>query len=435
MSINISLTYEDIKLIGGIIMNVTDENKKLKPWIITASILIIVNCLALIPSMAYVPLAGAIKKTITMSFTQWGLFAGLAGVLAIICAVPAGMAIKQFGARKVFLSGIVFMITGLLILSFSSSFAGALSGRGIWQIGLRFLLPALTAATVVVVPDKYRSTMLGIGIAVSYIGTIIAQNVGAYMSQTSGWQSAIQLFAIIVAAAGMIFLIFYRGNAAAEGEALKANKTIINPDEPKPRNVYAMPSVWMLCLLVIFSSEEGVIDSFAVLQMGEVWGTDAVQFARILSMGMFLAIFVNLGAGWCGDKFGRWNMLIVSGALSSMVGVCLLMGQTDNKTVYIIGIMIAKVLQLTPTLFVNSMAPTFLRGRDIGPIIAIIFLGNGLGQYLGPQVIGILKDATEAYTAGWIYITACGVIAALFAVGFKIYFDRREKAESSSVNL
>jgi Na+/proline symporter len=121
--------------------------------------------------------------------------------------------------------------------------------------------------------------------------------------------------------------------------------------------------------------------------------------------------------------------------LSSMVGVCLLMGQTDNKTVYIIGIMIAKVLQLTPTLFVNSMAPTFLRGRDIGPIIAIIFLGNGLGQYLGPQVIGILKDATEAYTAGWIYITACGVIAALFAVGFKIYFDRREKAESSSVNL
>jgi len=342
-------------------MNQTDNFKNLRPWILTASILIIVNCLALIPSMAYVPLIPAIKKTIMMNGAQLGLFAGLAGVLAIICAVPAGMAIKQFGARKVFLSGVVLMIAGLFLLSFSSDFTGALSGRGIWQIGLRFLLPALTAATVVVVPDKYRSRMLGIGIAVSYIGTIIAQNIGAYMSQTSGWQSAIQLFAVIVAVAAIISFIFYRGNAAAEGETLKSNKTIVNPNEPKLRSVYAMPSVWMLCLLVIFSSEEGVIDSFAVLQMGEVWGTDAVQFAQILSMGMVLAIFVNLVAGWCGDKFGRWNMLIVSGALSSMVGACLLMGQTDNKAVYITGIMIAKALQLTPTLFVNSMAPTFLK--------------------------------------------------------------------------
>ena len=408
-------------------MNRSYDLKNIRPWVLTASILIIVNCLALIPSMAYVPLIPAIKKTIIMNGAQLGLFAGLAGVLAIICAVPAGMAIKQFGARKVFLSGVVLMIAGLLILSFSSNFAGALSGRGIWQIGLRFLLPALTAATVVVVPDKYRSRMLGIGIAVSYIGTIIAQNIGAYMSQTSGWQSAIQLFAVIVAAAAIIFFFFYRGNAAAKGETLKSDKTIINPNEPKPRSVYAMPSVWMLCLLVIFSSEEGVIDSFAVVQMGEVWGTNAVQFARILSVGMFLAIFVNLGAGWGGDKFGRWNMLIVSGVINSLVGICLLTGESGNMKIYIVGILIAKTLQLTSTLFVNSMAPTFLKGRDIGPIIAIIFLGNGLGQYLGPQIIGILKDATGAYTWGWVYITACGVVATLVAVGFKIYFDRREK--------
>jgi MFS transporter, NNP family, nitrate/nitrite transporter len=408
-------------------MNSIDNNKDLRPWVLAASILIVVNCLALIPSMAYVPLIPAIKKTITMTGTQLGLFAGMAGVLAIICAVPAGMAIKQFGARKVFLSGVVLMITGLLMLSFSKDFMGALSGRGIWQIGLRFLLPALTAATVVIVPDKYRSTMLGIGIAVSYVGTIIAQNVGAWMSQTSGWQSAIQLFAIIVAVAGLIFFVFYRGNAAAEGETLKRKKINIDPNEPKPRSVYAMPSVWMLCLLVIFSSEEGVIDSFAVVQMGEIWKTNAMQFAQITSIGMVIAIFVNLGAGWCGDKFGRWNMLIVSGILNSFVGICLLIGQSNLMPVYIVGILIAKTLQLTSTLFVNSMTPTFLRGRDIGPIIAIIFLGNGLGQYLGPQVIGIFKDATGAYTLGWIYITVCAVLATLVAVGFKIYFDRKEK--------
>ena len=154
----------------------TDANvKSSRSWVPIASILIIVNCLALIPSMGYEPLGAAIKKTITMSFTPWGLFAGMAGILAIVCAVPSGMAIKRFGARKVFLSGAVFMVAGLLMLSLSSSFSGAISGRGVWQIGIRFLLPSITAAIVVAVPDKYRSRVLGIGIAVSYLGTITAK--------------------------------------------------------------------------------------------------------------------------------------------------------------------------------------------------------------------------------------------------------------------
>jgi MFS family permease len=415
-------------------MKITDSNEKLRSWIYIASILIIVNCLALIPSMAYVPLIPAIKKTITMNGTQLGLFSGLAGIIGIICAVPAGMSIKGLGARKVFLAAAVFMIAGLIILSLSSSFSGALSGRGVWQIGLRFLLPALTAALVVAIPDKHRSTTLGIGTAVSYIGTIIGMNIGAWMSQTSGWQVAVQFFAAIVFVAALIFFIFYRGGAAATGEILKSDRTVLKPGEPKPRSVYLMPSVWLLCLLVIFANEEGQVDTFATLQMREIWNTNAVQFSWILSMGMFLAIFLNLGAGWCGDKFGRWNMLIVSGILNSMVGVCLVIGQFGNKAIYITGILIAKALQLTTLLFVNSMAPTFLKGRDIGPIIAIIALGSGLGQYLGPQVIGILKDTTDKYTAGWVYIIACGIAATLISVSFKLYYDRKEKAEVSDVN-
>ncbi len=413
-------------------MDTTNKESKIGSWIKITSILIIVNCLAMIPSMAYVPLSGAIKKSITMSFTQWGLFAGMAGILAIVCAVPAGMAIKRFGARKVFLSGSVFMVGGLIMLSYATNFMGALSGRGVWQIGIRFLLPALTAALVVSVPDKYRSTALGVNIAVSMVGTIVAQTMGAYMSVTSGWQTAIQFFAAIVAAAAVIFFIFYRkDDPAVAGKKVTSDETVIKSTKTKQKSVYAMPSIWLLCLLVIFACEEGLVDSFATLQMKDVWGTNEVQFAWISNAGLTLAIIVNLVAGWCGDKYGRWNMLIISGVLNTMVGVCLLMGQFDHKSIYILGILIAKGLQMTTTLFVNSNAPNFLKGRDVGPIIAIIMLGGGLGQWLGPQVIGILRDATGSYTAGWIYITACGVMATLFAVGFKIYFDRKARAEAA----
>lgn len=395
----------------------------------TAAVLILSNCLALIPTVAYVPLLPEIKKTIVMDFTQYGLFTGLAGVLAIVCAIPAGMAIKRYGARKVFLFGAVFMIAGLFILSISRNFAGALSGRGLWQGGLRFLNPAILAALVVSVPEKYRGTALGVNIAVSMIGIIIAQNIAAWISMTSGWQAAIQFFSALVFVGATIFFLFYRGNAAAAEETLKGDRTVVKPGEPKPRSVYLMPSVWLTCLLVIFTAEEGLVDTFAVVQMGEIWGTDAMQFARIISIGLFIGIFVNLGAGWCGDKFGRWNILILTGIFNSMIGVCLLIGQFDNKSIYIIGLFIAKALQLTTLVITNSMAPTFLGGRDVGPIIAIFALGGGVGQYVGPQLLGILKDVTKTYTAGWVYTIACGLAATMIAIGFKIYFERKEISE------
>jgi MFS transporter, NNP family, nitrate/nitrite transporter len=416
-------------------VDIRDENGRISSWVKTTAILIVVNCLAMIPSMGYEPLSAAIKKTIAMSFSQWGLFAGMAGVLAIICAVPAGITIKRFGARKVFLSGAVFMVAGLLILSLSTNFAGAISGRGIWQIGIRFLLPALTAAIVVTIPDKYRSRALGIGIAISYLGTITAQTIGAWISQKWGWQLAIQFFAAIVFISAVIFFIFYRGNAAAEGETLKGSKSVVQDSGSRPRNVYLMPSVWLLCLMVIFGCEEGVVGSFVVLQMNEIWNTGALDYAWIVNAGMAIAIVLNLGAGWCGDKFGRWNMLIVSGIFNTLVGVCLFMGQFSHKGIYITGILIAKALQLTTTLFANSIAPTFLKGRDVAGIIAVIALGGGLGQFLGQQVIGILKDLTGTYSAGWLYIAACGLVATLVAAGFKVHFDRKAKAEVTAGNI
>jgi MFS family permease len=406
-------------------MDTADDGRNLRPWIITASILIVVNCLALIPSMAYVPLIPAIQEATGMNFSQLGFFTGMAGVLAIVCAVPAGIAIKRFGARKVVLSGACFMVAGLLLLSFASDFISAISGRGVWQIGIRFLLPALTAALVITVPDKYRSRGLGIGIAVSMIGTIGGNYTGAWINETYRWQLSIQYFAAIVFVSAIIFFLFYRGDAAAEAETLKGDKTDVKAGEQKPRSAYLMPSVWLFCLLVIFGCEEGVVDSFAVVQMKEIWETNSVQFANIQNAGLALAIFVNLGAGWCGDKFGRWNMLIVSGVFNTMVGLCLLFGQSNNKGIFIAGILIAKALQLTTTLFANSMAPTFLKGRDVAAIIAIIALGGGLGQFLGQQVIGIFRDMTQSYTAGWVYITACGVVATSLATGFKVYFDRK----------
>lgn len=392
-----------------------------------AVVTVLASGLATVPSIAYVPLLPAIKQSLGMNFTQLGLFSGLAGILAILWAVPAGLCIRRIGARRVFFIGIVLMVLGVLALSASRGFPAALASRGLWQTGLRFMLPAVTAAMVLAAPPERCSTLLGINIAVSMVFTIIAQNVAAAIGERSGWQSAMVLFAAVICAAAVVFLLGTRSTDAA----VAPERAELPGQQSGTRSAFRMPAMWLLCLLVIFACEEGLADNLAVVQMREQWNTDAVAFAHIVSLGMLLAIVINLAGGWLGDRFGHWNMLVATGLLNSLVGVCLLIGQDGHMSVYVCGLLIAKSLQLSTALFVNSMAPRLLGGREVGPIVAMVALGGGVGQYLGPQVLGVLRDTTGAYTAGWVFITVSGVLATALAAGFRWYYGRARLAPAN----
>jgi len=410
-------------------MSSAENAKMARSWITIFIMLTVCNAFSFIPSMAYVPLIPAIKNAIAMNFTQLGLFSGMAGVIAIVVSIPAGMLIKRFGEKKVYIGGTALIVIGLVILAISKDFVTALTGRGIWQIGLRCVVPAITAAIVISVPDNRRGTILGINSAVGMIGTVLAMNISASMSQTLGWRASILFFCGLVVIGGIILSLFYKRRPAIDGKP-ETNKNA-SIDLHKTRSIYAMPSFWLLCLLVLFACEEGLVDNFAVLQMKEVWATGAVQFSKIVSIGMMLAVIVNLIAGWSGDKFGQWNMLILAGILNTCVGLCLIIGgMYGSMSIYIVGILIAKALQLTVILLVNSMAAMFNEG-NVGPVIAIIAFGSGLGQYIGPQVLGILRDVTKAYTAGWVYMAMCGAISLFIAIGFKMYYQKNAKTLSA----
>ncbi|MCC7461980.1 MAG: MFS transporter [Gammaproteobacteria bacterium] len=320
--------------------------------------------------------------------------------------------------------GLVLMVLGVLALAASGSFQVALASRGLWQTGLRFMLPAVTAALVLAAPAERRSTVLGVNVAISMVFTIVAQNLGAQVGESAGWQAAMTWFAGVIALAAVVFLLGSRPTDTA----VQPERPGAPAGMPGGRSAFRMPSMWLLCLLVICACEEGLVDTLAVVQMREQWNTGAVAFARIISLGMMLAIFVNLAGGWLGDRLGHWNLLIASGVLNTLVGVCLLAGQGGSVPIYVTGLLIAKALQLSTALFVNAMAPRLLGGREVGPIVAIVALGGGVGQYVGPQVLGVLRDVTGAYTAGWVFITLSGALATALAFGFKRYYGRPEVA-------
>ena len=46
---------------------------------------------------------------------------------------------------------------------------------------------------------------------------------------------------------------------------------------------------------------------------------------------------------------------------------------------------------------------TVLRGREVGPAMGIVSLGSGVYAYLGPQMLGLLRDWTGGFPGGLLH--------------------------------
>ena len=49
--------------------------------------------------------------------------------------------------------------------------------------------------------------------------------------------------------------------------------------------------------------------------------------------------------------------------------------------------------------------------------MGVVSLGGGLFGFIGPQVLGILRDRTGGFTAGWFFVAA-GVVLSLIEIVF-----------------
>ena len=73
--------------------------------------------------------------------------------------------------------------------------------------------------------------------------------------------------------------------------------------------------------------------------------------------------------------------------------------------------------KVAPMNQIYGIAADVLRGRQTGNVMGIVSLGAGVCGYLGPQMLGALRDWTGGFAAGWYMMAAIAAISvAEFAV-------------------
>jgi nitrate/nitrite transporter NarK len=150
----------------------------------------------------------------------------------------------------------------------------------------------------------------------------------------------------------------------------------------------------------------------------------AMQSAYLISTSYIVAIFVNVLFGYLCDKFDRWDMMI--GLAIVLVPACFAM-MTPNLLVFRVATALVISLGLCATNQIFALAGEVVGRSETGPVMGVVGLGGGLFGYVGPQVLGLLRDHTGGFTAGW-YFVAVGVVLSLIEIVFLRRYARSRAA-------
>ena len=354
-------------------------------------------------NLGFSPLLPSIQQEFGMSFTQLGLFTGLYGLLAMLLSVPAGISARRFGVKRVLGIGLLGVAAGSVLLGEAWSFESALTFRGLTIFGYRFAFVSVLIAVALTAPLSLRGRTMGVLGATSALASVIGAPLGGVLVGEFGWRLAILGYAAMAVVGAAVFWLFYRptsdDSTGAAGERVQAAGS---------RSAFRSPVVWMIALIVgLGGFGQFTVTYFVPSVAGALYGLDAAGAGVVISTGYMAAIVVNLGVGLLADRF---NKLVVLGAVFVLLAIASWSLAIEDLLVFRVATAVVIGFGFTAANQLYGLAGSVMPRQEAGHAMGLVSLGAGLFGYFGPQMLGILRDQTGSFAAGFYMVAIADVI-------------------------
>ena len=386
----------------------TFDRASAPPWIVPFAATTFAMMTLQMSSLGFSPLLPDIQRDFGITYSQVGLFSGVYGLAAIVFSIPGGMLAKRFGEKNVLSLGLLVVTLGLVLLSRAPNFALGLSSRTIWIIGYRVAFVCVMTAVSLVVPPEHRSTAMGILGAMSSLASVVGAPFGTAIGVAFGWRNGILAFAGMALLGSIVFWIFYPSPGAVRQHPTVGHGLAQAPDA----RTFANPLVWSMVLLGLTNMGGFSSTFFVPSAVKTTFKLGPAVAAYIISAAYITAIFANLLCGYLADRLNRWGVMI--GLMLLLIPACFAM-MTSNLFTFRVATALVISLGLCATNQIFAIASEVMPGREMGPVMGIVSLGGGIFGYIGPQMLGILRDRTGSFTAGW-YFVAFGALISLVVI-------------------
>jgi MFS transporter, ACS family, D-galactonate transporter len=384
-----------------------DSSTKRKPGkrLIVLTIVLLVLCqsqqlLALGGLSLFLPL---IRQNVGLDFTQGGTLAAASTLVYALMQIPAGYLADRFGARRLFLVGLIG--TSVLSLSFALLHVywlmvlnQAISG---FFRALMFA-PGLLLISALFPPDR-RAMAMGLYVAGGSSSNVLLNVFGPLLVGVLGWRLLFVLFSLVGLLVTFLYWRFgYRDTSTVPGKPLPLRDLL---------SLFRYRAMWLVGSIqyVRLAAAVGLqfwLPTFVVVEKGY-----SLQVAGlVVALGAALTAPSNFLGGYLSDRL-RNPLLIIGTALAMLALTTILLVRVENLVLLLL------VCALNGVFVQVYFGPLFNVPIEIlGPEFAGLASGYGnffanLGALTFTYTLGALKDATGSFDVGLYGIAGLCVFA------------------------
>ena len=377
-------------------------------------------------SLGFAPLLPAIQKEFSMSYTQIGLFTGMYGLLALLLSVPAGLVAKRYGEKPVLVLALLLVGFGLFMLGRASGFFSLFAFRALWIGAYRFAFVCVLTAIALTAPPSMKGASMGFLGSVSSLASAIGAPFGSKIGENFGWRMGMTAYAFAAILGSLVIFVFYRQLSGDIEPATQAHH--VSNSRNGGQSAFRTPVVWALAVLVGMVGMASYSVTFFVPSAAvSIFKMDSVEASFVISTGYLCAIILNLLFGYLMDHYNKW--IVLSSLVVVLIPASLAMN-TGNELVFRIATVVVLAGGFTATNQAYGLAGSVLGGRETGNVMGVLSLGAGICGYLGPQMLGVLRDQTKGFSAGWYMMAG---IALLILI--ELFFLKRHSEKNKTVSL
>ena len=373
-------------------------------WLLPFGVTLVAMFSLQLSNLGFSPLLPSIQADVGMSFTQLGFFTGIYGLLALLLSVPAGLTAKRFGERRVLAAGLVGVAIGSVLLARAWNFESAVAFRGLTIFGYRFAFVSVLIAVAMTAPPRLRGRTMGVLGATSAMASVIGAPLGGALVGELGWRTAILGYAAMALLGAAVFFLFYRATAEPDSAPVPD----VRGDGVAHRSAFRAPVVWLLALVVgLGGFGQFTVTYFVPSVADSVYGLDAAAAGFIISTGYIAAIVLNLVIGTLADRF---NKLAVLGGIVAVLAVASASLAVEHEILFRVATAVVIGFGFSAANQLYGLAGSLMPRRETGNAMGIVSLGAGLFGYFGPQMLGILRDTTGSFAAGFYMVAAADLL-------------------------
>ena len=384
--------------------------------------------------------ASALQRDLGLSDAQFGQGAGLFFIGYCFFEVPSNLMLDRVGARRwiarILISwGIVSM--GMVLVRDVWSFYVARVLLGLAEAGF---FPGIILYLTYWIPEADRARTGALFMMAAPVSIIVGAPISDRLLALDGflglhgWQWLFLLEglpAVVLGVVALRALTDRPSDAQWLSDRERAWLTQTMEAEQRQRAarghtalVRSMSSgrVWLLCTVYFLNTvvTYGIFLWFPKMVTEAAGGRQTFGLSILTSLPFAAALVAMFYVGRHSDRTGERKYHVAACAMTAATGLVLAVLFRDNLWLMVLSFTLSQIGQRSVQGVFWAIPPIFLGGTAAAGCIGLINALGNLGGYVGPSVMGALRQSTGTYSQGLLVLALALVIESAIVVSLRL---------------